>query len=82
MILEVTEEEIMTTIKKLKNRKSPGEDGITNEMIKYGLISEIVKLIKQIFQRSKVPDDWKTSIVIPIFKKGDKQKLIKIPFII
>lgn len=75
MILEVTDQEIITIVKKLKNRKSPGDDGITNEMIKYGgerLLSEIIKLVKQIFQKTKIPDDWKTSIVIPVFKKGEK----------
>ena len=76
VIVETTDEEINNTIHLLKNRKSPGEDTITNEMIKHGgekLHKEIIKLIKQIFQESRIPDDWKTSIVIPIFKKGDKQ---------
>jgi hypothetical protein len=59
----------------LKNRKSPGEDGIINEMIKYGgptLWKEITVLIKQIFKSFKITEEWKTNIVIPIFKKGER----------
>ena len=33
--VEANEIEIVEAIQKLKNRKSPGEDGITNEMIKH-----------------------------------------------
>ena len=73
--VEVNEEEIVEAIQKLKNRKSPGEDGITNEMIKQGapkLCKEATVLIQQIFKSSKIPEDWKTNITIPIFKKGER----------
>lgn len=33
---EISEEQIIQTIPKLKNRKSPAEDGIYNELLKYG----------------------------------------------
>jgi hypothetical protein len=59
----------------LKNRKSPGEEGITNEIIKYGgpkLWHETIVLIKQIFRSSKIPVAWKTNIIIPILKKGER----------
>jgi hypothetical protein len=74
--VEVDEREIVEAILKLKNRKSPGEDGIINEMIKYGgptLWKEITVLIKQIFKSFKIPEEWKTNIVMPIFKKGERR---------
>lgn len=74
--VEPREEDVISVIKKLKNRKSAGPDEITNEMLKYGgetLHKEIVKLQKQIFTNLSIPQEWKTSILIPIFKKGNKQ---------
>jgi predicted sugar kinase len=44
-------------------------------MLKYRgnlLVLEITKLIQQIFISCKIPEDWKTSIAVPIFKKSDK----------
>ena len=73
--VEVNEIEIVEAIQKLKIRKSPGEDGITNEMIKQGgpkLWKETTVLIQQIFKSSKIPEDWKVNITIPIFKKGER----------
>jgi len=73
--VEINEIEVVEAIHKLKNHKSPGEDGITNEMIKYGgpkLWHETTVLIKQIFKSSNIPVDWKTNITIPIFKKGER----------
>jgi hypothetical protein len=34
IIVEVSEEEVSEIAQKLKNSKSPGDDGITNEMLK------------------------------------------------
>ena len=66
----VHQDELRHAVSKLKNRKSPGPDHITNEMLKYGgeaLEQEILKLF------NKIPDQWRTGITIPIFKKGSKK---------
>ena len=45
---------------------------ITNEIIKFGskkLYAEIVKLIRNIFIKLKIPVGWKSSILVPLFKK-------------
>ena len=63
IIIEPTNDEILGVIAKLKNRKSPGEDGITNEMLKYGgkaLHMEICKFIKQIHCVHKLLEDFIT----------------------
>ena len=60
---------------KLKNNKSPGIDQIPAELIKAGgstIRGEIHKLIISVWNKEELPDDWKESIIVPIYKKGDK----------
>jgi hypothetical protein len=60
---------------KLKRHKSPGIDQIPAELIKAGgrsIRSEIHKLINSIWNKEELPEQWKESITVPIYKKGDK----------
>ena len=62
-------------IDKLKNHKSPGIDEIPAELIKAGgriICCEIHKLIVSVWNKEELPDEWKESIIVPIYKKGDK----------
>jgi hypothetical protein len=62
-------------IEKLKRHKSPGTDQIPAEFIKAGgriIRSEIHKLIISIWNKEELPEEWKESVVVPIYKKGDK----------
>jgi hypothetical protein len=62
-------------IAKLKKYKSPGSDQIPAELIQAGgkiLPSEIHKLINSVWNKEKLPDQWKESIIVPIHKKGFK----------
>lgn len=46
-------------------------------MIKYGgknFHSELAKMFQKVLTDRMVPSDWRKSITIPIFKKGDKKK--------
>lgn len=65
----------MKTIKKLKNRKSAGDDGIPNEFIKHDCpkLTEVTKLLKKSFGEKKIPHEWKTNVLILLFKKGNKK---------
>ena len=63
------------SIEKLKNHKSPGIDQIPAELIKAGgrtIGCEIHKLIISIWNKEELPDEWKESIIVPIYKKWDK----------
>lgn len=40
-------EEVENELKSLKNRKSPGPDGISNEMLKYGGVELILRMTQQ-----------------------------------
>jgi len=60
---------------KLKRNKLPGTDQILSEMIQAGgnrLCSEIHKTINFTWNKVKVPQQWKESTPVPIYKNGDK----------
>jgi hypothetical protein len=62
-------------IEKLKSHKSPGFDQIPAELIKTGgrtVCFEIHKLIISIGNKEELPEGWKKSIIVPIYKKGNK----------
>jgi hypothetical protein len=67
--------EVNIAIGKLERYKSPGTDNIPAELIKAGgetLYSEIHRLICCIWNKEELPQQWKESIIVPIYKKGDK----------
>jgi hypothetical protein len=67
--------EVKTAFQKLKSYKSPGTDQIPAELIKAEdgtLYSEIHRLIYSIWNKEELPQHWKESIIVPIYKKGDK----------
>jgi hypothetical protein len=60
---------------KLKSHKSPGIDQIPAELIKAGGTTtrcEINTLIISILNKKELPEEWKESIVVPIYKKSNK----------
>jgi hypothetical protein len=64
-------------IKKLKNNKAPGSDGIVGELLKQGgtvLRRRLHKLIIHIWHQEKIPEEWKLGIIHPIHKKSDKMQ--------
>ena len=67
-------EELEDAIKKLKNSKAPGADGITAELFKQGgteLKKRMFRLILRIWVDEELPYDWNFGIMCPILKKGD-----------
>jgi hypothetical protein len=67
--------EVEIAIGKLKSYKSPSNDQISAKLIKAGgetVCSETHKLICSIWNMEELPQQWKESIIVPIYKKGDK----------
>jgi hypothetical protein len=67
--------EVEIAIAKLKKYKLSGSDQIVEELIQAGgkiLLSAIHKLINSVYNKEKLPDQWKESIIVPAHKKGDK----------
>ena len=64
-------------IRTLKADKSPGNDDMSPRLLK-AISKEIAEPVATIFRRSldegRVPWDWRTANVTPLFKKGSKQQ--------
>ena len=68
---------VVKVIRKLKNNSSPGIDNYTPFFLKQILAhiaNPLTKLFNVSLSEGVVPSDWKTAIIIPIFKKGDPQR--------
>jgi hypothetical protein len=75
LVPEPSASEVEMATGKLKRHKSPGIDQIPVELIKAGgraIHSEIHKPINSIWNKQALPEQWKESIIVPIYKKGDK----------
>ena len=74
----VTQDEIIKSIKQLKNNKASGEDEIRNEYIKATqqlMLPVYEKLFNLIFSSGKVPSIWLEGNIMLIYKnKGGKTK--------
>jgi hypothetical protein len=67
--------EVEISIENLKRYKLPIMDHIAVELIQAGveaLHSEVHKLIHCISNKEEFPEQWKESITVPIYRKGDK----------
>ena len=65
--------EVKLDIEKLKSYKSPGINQVPAELIKarsQTVHYEIHKLITSIWNE-ELPEEWKDSIIVPIYKKSD-----------
>jgi hypothetical protein len=71
--------EVEPVIEKLKRHKPPVSDQIPAESIKAGgrtIRCEVDKLIIAIWNKEEMPEEWKELIIVPIYKKGDKQTVV------
>ena len=70
----ITEKEIKSLSKKLKNKKAAFSDKVNNEMIKTSinfLYPAYQKLFNLVLQSGIYPDLWSEGSITPIFKSGD-----------
>ena len=67
--------EVRAVLKKMKRHKAPGLSGLVAEMIQAtGNIGTqwILELCNGIVKEGSIPQDWKSSVVLPVYKgKGD-----------
>jgi hypothetical protein len=75
LILEPSYLEDEIANEKQTRYKEPGTDQIAAELIQAEgntLYYEIHKLIKPILNKEEFPQQWKESIIVPIYNEGDK----------
>jgi hypothetical protein len=75
LVTEPSAFRVETNTEKLQRHKSAGTDQIPAEFIKAGgstIWSEIHKLINSIWNEEELPQQWKKSIIVPVYKKDGK----------
>jgi hypothetical protein len=75
LVLELSSFEVEIAIKKLKIYTLPSTDEIPVELIQAEdktLCSEIHKLINSILIKEELPQQWKESVIVCIYKRGNK----------
>lgn len=73
---QITNDELIKALNKMKLGKAAGHDGIAPELLKYmGEDGQILllKVINAAWRQATIPSDWQVAIINPIFKKGDNQ---------
>jgi hypothetical protein len=73
----IQESEVKDSLKRMNGGKAMGPDGIPIEVwrtLGHVAIVWFTKLFNLIFRSNKMPDEWRRSILVPIFKNmGDVQ---------
>ena len=75
---DISTEEVREAIKKLKKKKAAGQDQIANKAWIYGgelIVEELKDVLNGIWRGGEVPGEWKTGMIKPIHKKGDKKEV-------
>ena len=68
----ITVKEVADAIKDMKNDKVTGVDGISAEILKSpDLLNLAWKFLFYCYKSKTVPAEWHTSVIVPVFKKGD-----------
>ena len=73
--ININNKGVLTLLNKLKENKATGADSIPSRILKI-CSNELAPVLTVLFQASldqgKIPDDWKSANIVPIYKKGDK----------
>ena len=73
----LTLRELEEALKKMKQKKAPGPDGITNEMLKHlgpGTKRTLLRIYNQSWSTGTVPTIWKEAVIRAIPKKGKDKR--------
>ena len=68
-----TIEHLQAAIKGLKSRKSPGSDGVSNDMLKRlppRMDWRLLQLVNRAWRAAEVPAQWRCATIIPVIKRS------------
>ena len=71
----ITEEEVLTALKHMRNNKAAGIDEIPAEIYKNGgqhTIDYLTWICNIAWKTKKIPNEWSSAVIYPVHKKGDR----------
>ena len=74
---DILEFKVKGTLGSIATNKASGGDGIPVELfqiLKDDAVKELHSICQQIWKTQQWPQDWKRSVFIPIYKKGNPQE--------
>jgi len=75
--IDITEAAVLQKLLELKVNKSPGPDSLHSYVLKacaHTLYAPLTILYTQSLSSGVLPDEWKQAHIVPIFKKGLRNK--------
>ena len=79
---DILECEVKWALESISMNKASGGDGIPGELfqiLKDDAAKVLHSICQQIWKTQQWPQDWKRSVFIPIPKKGNVKKMLKLP---
>ena len=76
--VDFSEEDVFTELQRLTPDKAMGIDGISPKTLKVcalGIYQPVYHLFRLCFNTNRLPTEWKTHCIIPIFKSGNKSSV-------
>ena len=73
LIIAKEKGEIVKCIRKLKNNKTGGSDGLVGELLKYAGSGMVCLLDSVVWHEETVPRQWREGLILNLFKKGDRE---------
>lgn len=74
---DLEEDEIGNAVVRMKLEKAVGIDSIPMEAWRYGgnvIKNGLIEVIRKIWKTGNIPEEWKQSIVVPLYKRGDRKR--------
>lgn len=75
--IQVTEDIVRTKLKRLREDKAAGPDGLFPRYLSHiqeSLVTPLTMLFSKSFKEGRVPQDWKCANISPLFKSGTRKK--------
>lgn len=69
--------EIRRAVKNMKKKKAARIDEIPMEAWMFGgeaVSKSLLDIMNQMWKEEKIPEEWRISVIVPIYKKGDQEK--------